>query len=84
MSHSLEPWCLSREDRINGVARMTDAEGLLVQAFDNNLERIVACVNACRHLPTEFLGQLANGLDAVALVQAQQYAPRRKLNISGG
>ena len=46
-----------------------------------DVRRIVACVNACRHLPTEFLEEWADGLDAVGLFPAQQHAPPRKLTI---
>ena len=60
---------------------LADDAGLDLSQVD--AERIVACVNACRHLPTEFLNGLPNGFDAVGLVQAQQYVPRRKIEIQG-
>lgn len=36
-------------------------------------ERIVACVNACRHLPSDFLMSLENGLDSDGITRAMQF-----------
>jgi hypothetical protein len=44
-------------------------------------ERIVACVNACRGIPTEELAKYPNGLDAVGLILLREYLPKRKIVI---
>jgi hypothetical protein len=54
MSHSPEPWSI-KENRI------ADAGGSSVTAWhpaileDEDMQRAVACVNFCRHLPTEYM-----------------------------
>lgn len=63
--HSPEPW---QQSKVNGL-RVEDAEsGMIGHTYYGpmtkeqavaNARRIVACVNACRYLPTDYLEWLA-------------------------
>jgi hypothetical protein len=84
--HSPEPWTFDDDGEVWDIR---GAEGYSVFSHEgycaeDNARRIVACVNACRHLPTEFLDRWPEGLGAVGLALAQTHAPRRKLEINGG
>ena len=46
-------------------------------------DRVVACVNFLRDVPTEILQSFPDGADTVALLACQEYVKRRKLNITG-
>lgn len=67
-----EPWKFDGLDAIEDGAQQLicwDVEGT---ASDENMERIVACVNACRGIPTENLhdgvvGELVNILKDIVL-----------------
>lgn len=67
MSHQREPWKVGGEVR-PGICRIEDVDGRLVAvvhgdsidgtATEGSVEtrrRIVACVNACRGIPTEYI-----------------------------
>lgn len=97
MSRYGEPWKIKPEieddelaylvcdSRGSPSAYVTEVNPLFVEEVIKPLRRIVACVNACRHLPQEFLESLGeNGLDRAGLTLAKQYAPRRKLEITNG
>lgn len=66
MSHSPEPWSISHitED----VTAIVSCDKIIVRVKDGAIyggqgrdaERIVACVNACRGIPTEHLQAICN------------------------
>jgi hypothetical protein len=67
--HSPEPWQLNLDD---GQAFIVDCKGYRITTTDPELtnplsdedaERMVACVNACRGIPTEFLQSRQIGLN---------------------
>ena len=63
------------------VGNQNREDGSYLIATDADLDRIVSCVNACRHLPTDFLKEHSGVMDTVALVLAHKYVPRRKIKI---
>lgn len=93
--HSPEPWTIQVLAGQIGIFDSSTPRNQLVvewsptdtQTEDDvmeslaNARRIVACVNACRHLPTEFLEQWAEGLDAVGLTLAREHVPSRQLKL---
>ena len=81
-----EPWNV-------GAYAVTDKDNLTVVYIDDlvdegmeegRADRMVACVNFLRDVPTEILQSFPDGADTVALLACQEYVKRRKLNITGG
>ena len=66
-----------------GYKLLSPAGGVMVISNEQR-ERMVACVNFLRDVPTEILQSFPDGADAVALLACQEYVKRRKLNITGG
>lgn len=94
MSQYGEPWRVSdceisftRGPQIlrgeRGVVVHTDCDAPHLSVDLKDAERIVACVNFLRAVPTEILQSFPDGADAMALLTCQHYVPRRKLNIGG-
>lgn len=68
MSHTKEPWHVSGRGKHLHIGAMTSPMVLASMndvhtRSEENARRIVACVNACEHIPTEWLEQ--NGAYAI-------------------
>ena len=79
MTHLSEPWRVDKSIPIGPIVIFSSRGLVGSTCFTEDAERIVACVNACRHLPTEFLLQHQHGLDAVGLALAHEYVPKRRI-----
>ncbi len=90
MTHSPEPWISECNRMGNTIGHDPDGFSHDPDGFSGELkcigntaipedaERIVACVNACKHLPTKFLENHGDGLDAAGLTMAKMHVPEMR------
>lgn len=74
MSHSPEPWTINEyacdlyvEDAAGNPVTTNNNE-LKNEMTDDNIRRIVACVNACRGIPTDVVGEVLDHLFTAMMV----------------
>ena len=71
MKHTPEPWKLQLSAvawEIFGEAKFKEDRHILSIGREANARRIVACINACKGVPTEMLERVAEGKHEISII----------------